>query len=101
MKDSDLNNLPNPNLYLSARISNLWNKIMIIFGYNDFCESTTQFNWINYNYTNDAPPECIEMGEKLWKLLFEYLGKDGVGGQVEIGKSPMSTVSRRHKLWNK
>ena len=97
----ETNNLPNKHLFLSARIEHIWEETMKAAGYKEFCASTTQFNWISYNYTSDAPQSCIEFGEKLWLILFEWLGRDGVGGQVEIGKDQMMVVTRDRNLWNK
>lgn len=89
--------LNNESLILSARIEHVWNETLTYRGWGDFCESTTQFNDISYNYTKDAPLECVLFGEFLWRILFSYFGGDG----ISIGKAPLSTVTRRSELWEK
>ena len=89
-------------LYLSARLSHVWNDTMIAAGYQDFCESTTSSNYIGYAYTKDAPEECKELGDALWATLKErFAGTDMNGEEVIVGIWSMSAVSRRYELWKK
>jgi len=90
-------------LYLSARIESTWLFVMHdLLGYQDYCDSTTQFEWISYAYTKDAPLEVQAKGEALWKHLMCVLaGHEKHGQLVGLSQAPMSTVTRRRALWDK
>ena len=91
-------------MILSARIKHTWQEIMDQRGWSDFCDSTTEFNHISYNYTKDAPVECTGYGEWLWDVLM----KNFVGGvhyadegAPSLSRQPLNVVTRRHELWDK
>jgi hypothetical protein len=94
----------NPQLGLAARIEGTWRRIMHdVLGFRDFCESTTQFNYIDYSYTKDCPEAFRDAGQLLWSILLEKFGGSDNHGEVHWPKEPgkMNTVTRRRELWEK
>lgn len=86
---------------LASRIENTWEFVMAQNGWGNFCASSTKFNYISYNYTQDAPQEVINYGEALWKELLKHFGGIDELGQVECSKSQMTSITRRRDLWYK
>lgn len=90
-------------MLLSARIERTWNRTMVLFGYEEFCDSTVVENGdIHYNYTSDASAACRHCGEELWVILFYTFGLDNPGiDAVHKYPQPMCVVSRKLRLWTK
>lgn len=105
---------------LASRIESVWSHVMHdLLGYKDYCESTTEFNHIDYAYTKDATDECVKRGEALWKVLItRFGGADNMGeaklttwggtGLDSMPKTPgpggpgvISCITRRRELWDK
>ena len=88
-------------LCLSARLANIWRFVMHENKWQEYCAVSTEFNVIWYNYTLDAPVNVKEFGEKLWvEILENFKGSDQMG-KVILAKSPINTISRNTKLWDK
>lgn len=85
---------------LASRICLVWNHQIRANGWANFAEASTEFHWISYNYTQDAPDYVIKYGENLWKVLFDQFGGED-GEQVALRRCPLNVVTRRVELWEK
>ena len=98
---------------LASRVESVWRHVMHdLLGYRDYCESTPQFEHIDYAYTGDATDECVAKGEALWKHLMSRFGGTDNMGQVVLtgwgveaphagGPGRMSTITRRREMWSR